>query len=203
MVVRQAEYHVPDAEAIIVVDEGPFAGAEITVRTHVGYGVVRRARQWHRAFFDAPGGSDDEDDALTAAYSVFVEHGLIAWNLHDHLGPIPTTVEAMVERLHVALGLKLVVEWLRSIGEIPFPLAERSPSTAPSQEPGTRPVVPTSQNRRSSTTPSSTDGSSTEGSSPPRSTERTPTDSSAPFDSPASSPDPAPPSASTPEPTTT
>ena len=125
-----ADYRLPDNALTLVLDEPPYAGAEIEVRLGVGLGVYARARTWLGRFRDAEAGGDEEQAAIEAVYSLFVDEALLAWNLIDHRGPVPPTTEGML-RLPLLLGLEIVSTWLAALMAVPVPLGSDSPAGEP------------------------------------------------------------------------
>ena len=152
------EYRIPEATATLVIDDGPYAGAEIEVRLTLSPRVYFGIKQW-------AGQTTADMDATMAATreiaTLFVEHGLIGWNL-----PVPATLDGLLS-LDVGLITKIAATWISAIGSVPVPLPEASPTGSGSTA------------RRNGKRRRSTGGSSTGASSPTTLTGTTSGDSSA------------------------
>lgn len=99
-----AEFRV-DADAILELTDGGFAGAEINVDLNAPIKVVE-------AFTKAKG--------LEGEWAVFVAHGFRSWNLADKTGPIP--IEEADARLGLRLRRAIVGAWFRGLVQPPAPL---------------------------------------------------------------------------------
>lgn len=81
--------------APLVIGEGPYRGAVVTVLTDVPYGVPAALGRAVAEYAEASAGSEEEVRALRLAWTVFTSEVLTGWNLHDKLGAVPATYAAI------------------------------------------------------------------------------------------------------------
>ena len=81
--------------APLVIGEGPYQGAEITVLTDLPLGVAADLGAAVTACAEAPAGSREEAKALRDAWTIFTSEILAGWNIHDRRGEIPPTYAAI------------------------------------------------------------------------------------------------------------
>lgn len=145
-------YEVPEAGATIVLDDPPYAGAEIEVRLDVTPALYFGLQQWTRQATSSAT-AEGAEAAMRQTAELFAEHGLIGWNLERGGQAIPANLDG-VQSLAMPLLLSIVAAWLQAIGKAARPLPEPSTDGSPSR------VTPTSP------PPASIASSSTAGSSP-------------------------------------
>lgn len=164
-------YELNEPRVTIVIDDGPYAGAEIETRMVMSPAVYFGTKQL-LAQIDAQAGDDGQTDLVMEASrdlaALFWEHGLIGWNLRYPAGPhrgepIPVTLEA-INALDSRFVGKVVTTWLGHIGRTPLPLpvSSRNGRANPGQRPSAR--------RRSTTGGSSSAGTRSRRSTAPTST---------------------------------
>lgn len=136
-----ADFVLPEKRAIIVLDDGDYAGAEITVRLRITLAVVR-----------AIGDALDAKN-FDGLRDLFLEEGLLGWNLADHRGPLPRDASGW-DRLTPLEQLAIPAAWLQAVVNPDGPLVLRPSAT------GTSPTSSRSPRRsggRKSRTASSSD----------------------------------------------
>jgi len=105
-------FRVPHRTGLLVFQDKDYAGAKVRVDFSVPLGVNMKIADAREELAENP----------RFAYTHFVEHGLVEWNLEDDDGnPIPATVEG-IETLPLDFVLLMVREWSARIGEVPDPL---------------------------------------------------------------------------------
>lgn len=132
---ERAPFRLPEDEATLVLDDGRYAGAEIDCRLSVGYNVYAYITGFVR---DAARGTAEEE-LVERAIEVFVDEVLIGWNLADHKGPIPATVEGM-KRLTPTLIGQIISTWASLVGQASPPLG--TPATPKRRGAGSRRKTP-------------------------------------------------------------
>ena len=153
-------YLVPEATATLVIDDGPYAGAEIEVRLTLSPRVYFGIQQWVAQM----SGAADTDATLAATTEMaelFVANGLTSWNITNRAGPVPVTVEGVLS-LDWQLVAKLVATWISAIGTVPVPLPGASvDGSRPTPRPSAKPLRSTGTSstraghRKKSTRPTS------------------------------------------------
>ena len=132
-----ADFVLPDKRAVIELDDGDYAGAEITARLRLPMAVMLQV--------SAMGESEHTREAWArAAGDLFCEWGLVSWNLADHRGPIPADREGW-DRLDYLAMQMIFGAWLRGVVEPPAPLPV--PSSAPTPSPAPHPSPRSSRTR--------------------------------------------------------
>lgn len=132
---ERAPFRLPEDEATLVLDDGRYAGAEIDCRLSVGYNVY----SFITGFVRAAARGTAEEELVERAIEVFVDEVLIGWNLTDHKGPIPPTVEGM-KRLAPTLIGQIISTWAGLVGQASPPLG--TPATPKRRGAGSRRKTP-------------------------------------------------------------
>ena len=144
------EYKIPEATATLVIDDGPYTGAEIEVRMTLSPAVYFGIRQW---LAQATGEEIEPTiEATKEMATIFAEHGLISWNLADGRGPVPATVTGLLS-LDFRFLANIIASWLSSIGTVPVPLPVASlagPAPTARRKRTPRPSTGTSSSEASS-----------------------------------------------------
>lgn len=116
-----ASFVLPEKRATIELEDGDFAGAEITVRLRVPFGVLKEISSMAT-----------NPDSIERLVELFSEWALVDWNLADHRGPIPATAEGLA-RLDVDTVGAVLAAWIRGVVEPPAPLPQPSSNGARSR----------------------------------------------------------------------
>jgi hypothetical protein len=122
-----SDYKIPEATGVLTIEDGPFAGAEIRTRLTLSPGVYFAFKQWAEVY-DHPETGEERLNASRELATLFVDNGLIAWNLTHAYGPkrgepVPATAEGIMF-VDLNLIVAVVRTWFTSIGTVPVPLAE-------------------------------------------------------------------------------
>src|SRR4051812_27091975 len=144
-----ADYLFPEATATLVLDEPPFAGAEIETRLSLSGSIYFGTKQWLAQAAAAESSIEDTMVAARTLAEIFAQHGLLHWNLARPSGPVPADLEGLMS-LDVRLLFRIVGVWVSSVGSVSIPLPE-TPPAGPAGSP-TRPT--TSRNGASAKAPS-------------------------------------------------
>ena len=80
--------------ANIVINDGPYTGAEVELLTDLPLGVTVGIVRAMTAFGQAEAGSAEETVALQTAWTLFASDVLVRWNLHDRHGVVPPDASA-------------------------------------------------------------------------------------------------------------
>jgi hypothetical protein len=116
-------FEIPDRTATILIPEGEFEGAEVTVSRNVSLGLV----------FDIDEATEQGGRrGMTKAVASFVANVLRGWNLTRNGEPLPATAEEML-RLPPDLVVAILRAWGESMKGTPLPLDEPSESGEPSE----------------------------------------------------------------------
>lgn len=118
---------LPAGDATIVLDDGPYAGAEIDVITNVPYAVLRDVddlfAEWRQAET-----RKDQQPIYERLCGLWAGECLAGWNLADRKGPIPADGDGML-RLPPSAAWAVMWEWRQAVGTVPLPLSSGSSST--------------------------------------------------------------------------
>lgn len=117
-------FQLPEKRAVITLDDGDYAGAEIVARLRIPFGVLRELM----LVLQAP-----DDEGLARLGDLFCEWGLVSWNLIDHRGAIPPTREGW-DRLDIATMIGIVTAWIRGVVKPADPLPPTSSAIAHSSD---------------------------------------------------------------------
>lgn len=125
-------YDLRDGAATIVIDDGPYAGVEVTVLLDAPYRVRRNVRRLGMEYEAAEPFTDEEAAALDALYAALAGAEdppvILAWNVTEAGHPVPVTKEGL-HRTSPAFVLHLIHTWWDSIGTVMPPLPRSSTST--------------------------------------------------------------------------
>ncbi len=105
----------------LAIDEGPYAGAQMTVLTDVPLDVGVGIGALMTRFADAEAGSPEEATALSAAWTLFAGGVLVEWNLLDRYGAVPIDASAFRR-----LPPRLIVQVLGRWADLMVPKAEEA-----------------------------------------------------------------------------
>ena len=124
---RRATMRLPEVTAPLDVD-GDFTGATIIVRTRpIGLVFLLRAQELIHVCLDDERRAEWKDAGIELA-DLFATHGLLSWDLEDHLGEIPATREGM-GRLTFGQQTDLAIGWVSKVVNPPRPLSPPSSNT--------------------------------------------------------------------------
>ena len=116
-----ASFVLPEKRATIELEDGDFAGAEITVRLRVPFGVLKEISS-----------TASDPAGIERLGELFCEWALVDWNLADHRGPIPATPEGFA-RLDLDTVGAVLAAWIGGVVEPPAPLPQPSSNGARSR----------------------------------------------------------------------
>lgn len=123
-------FRIPEPTATLVLANPEFARAEIRARVRLSPALFFGARQWIEQATDGAS-ADATIAAVRELSSIFVEHGLIGWNLEDDKGPIAPTVDGLMT-LDIAVILDVITSWMNTITRPrPLPGAPTAGQAAP------------------------------------------------------------------------
>lgn len=146
---EQPGFLVPERIATLVLEEPPFAGAEIEVSISLNMVTLQAIRRWLATDINTLA-SDGSEILLAEAAEVFASK-LRGWNLRDADGPIPATKEGILS-LPMDLMSRIISTWTGAIGS-PHPLPSRParrPSIGSSSSAGSRRTSSTARTRTGS-----------------------------------------------------
>lgn len=102
-------YRLPGGRVPLTIETGAYAGLSVTVEP-IGSWVVYRLVVGRAAAFFAADGPAAELRALSELYAAVIAEAQPAWDIEDHRGQIPPTLNGML-RLPLPLGLQLFDLW--------------------------------------------------------------------------------------------
>jgi len=121
-----AGFVLPERVAIIEIDDGDFAGAEIHARLRLTMGMLREVM----VALENLTSESDAIEAFGRLGDIFCTHGLISWNLVDSAGPIPADRSGW-DRLDIREAGAIISGWMSGIARPPGPLPQPSSDTEP------------------------------------------------------------------------
>lgn len=126
-------YHEAERTATLLIDEGPFAGAEVTVRTDIVLGVYEDLGLLLRA--DGEEGPADKLARYRALTELVGTEILRGWNVVDHRDrPRPVTPEGL-RRIAPEFLAEIIGLYFGALGRAASPLAAGSSSDSGAGEP--------------------------------------------------------------------
>lgn len=112
--------------ATLLVDDGDYAGAQVTVDQLVAWPLLVIARSYLDAYYAAEDQSG-ELAALRKMYEFYEAEARPAWNIEDQRGPVPPNLGGL---LHLPLELSILIYtmWMQTF---PAVEAEVTPEAEP------------------------------------------------------------------------
>jgi len=109
----KSQFLLPEQTAVLEIQDGAYAGAEIEVRLTMPLGDFLKVQEMVEA--------KDIIQACTA----FAESVLVGWNIEDKAGPVPADAGGM-KRIPPQFAILLLEKWAEAVAKPSAPLAEQS-----------------------------------------------------------------------------